>query len=175
MCLIPALKAHGQPGGPPLPEHKVLAQQEGEWVADVTLTVPGPDGNTTTAKSKGVETNRLLGGKWLLSNFKGEFFNMPFEGHGQNGYDAKKGKYVASWVDSITSRIEHLEGTYDEKSKTLTMSGETEEPGSGKPMKLRMETQFKDDGTRTFTEYVQAEGQKEFTKLMEVTYTKRKK
>jgi hypothetical protein len=40
---------------------------------------------------------------------------------------------------------------------------------------MRLETQFKDEDTRTFTEYVQMDGQKEFTKFMDIKYTKRKK
>jgi hypothetical protein len=155
--------------------YKILAQSEGEWDADLTVSFPGPDGKAVPTKSKGTETNRLLGGKWLISDFKGEFFNMPFEGHGQNGYDSKKGKYVATWIDSMSTHIDFMEGSYDEKTKTLTLTADTEEPVSGKPMKLRLETQFKDENTRLFAEYIQVEGQKEFTKFMEVTYTKRKK
>jgi hypothetical protein len=155
--------------------YKILAQSEGEWDADLTVNFPGPDGKPAPAKSKGVETNRMLGGKWLISDFKGEFFNTPFEGHGQNGYDSKKGKYVATWIDSVASHIDFMEGTYDEKTKTLTLNADTEEPASGKPMKMRLETQFKDENTRLFTEYLQVEGQKEFTKFLEVTYTRRKK
>jgi hypothetical protein len=173
--LVPALSGQEPTGAAPLPQHKIMAQQEGEWDADITMTMPGSDGKPTASKSKGTETNRLIGGKWLISDFKGEFFNAPFEGHGQNGYDSKKGKYVATWVDTMSTHIDLMEGTYDEKSKTLTLNAESEDPSTGKPMKLRLETQFKEDGTRVFTEYVQTEGQKEFVKFLEITYTKRKK
>ncbi len=77
----------------PLPQHKILAMEEGVWDAEITMTIPGQE----ASKSKGVETNRLMAGKWLISEFKGEFFGAPFEGHGVNGYDAKKGKYSATW------------------------------------------------------------------------------
>jgi Protein of unknown function (DUF1579) len=155
----------------PLPEHKILAVEEGVWDAEITTTVPGQD----AIKSKGLETNRLIGGKWLISDFKGEFFGSPFEGHGVNGYDPKKGKYVGTWVDSMSQHIDVLEGTYDEKTKTLTLNSDSVNPANGKPMKLRLETQFKDDETRTFSEYVQMDGEKSFTKFMEVKYSKRKK
>jgi len=155
----------------PSQHHKILAMEEGVWDAEITMTVPGQD----AAKSKGVETNRLMAGKWLISEVKAEFFGQPFEGHGVNGYDAKKGKYVATWVDTMSTHIDFMDGTYDEKSKTLTLSADTEDPSSGKPMKMRLETQFKDDDTRTTTHYVQMDGQKEFGKFMEIKYTKRKK
>ena len=41
-------------------------------------------------------------------------------------------------------------------------------------MKMRLETQMKEDGTRVMKEYVQMDGQKEFVKFMEIKYTKRK-
>jgi hypothetical protein len=153
---------------------KVLAMQEGVWDADVTITMPGPDGKVTPANSKGVETNRMLGGKWLISDFKGDFLGSPFEGHGQNGYDVKKGQYIATWVDSMSTRIDTLQGSYDEKTKTLTFHAESENPADGKPLKMRLETQFNDDGTRTVREFVQTDGQKDFAKFMEIKYTKRK-
>src|SRR6516165_3184410 len=87
---------------------RVLAMQEGEWDVDISTTVPGTDGKVETQKSKGVESNRLLGGKWLLSDFKGDLFGMKFEGHGQNGFNAKKGQYIGTWVDSMTKIITML-------------------------------------------------------------------
>jgi hypothetical protein len=165
--VVPLAKA--QPS-PPLPEHKILALEEGVWDAEVTMFLPGQE----PAKSKGVETNRMLAGKWSISDFKGEFFGNSFEGHGVRGYDAKKSKYVATWVDTTSARIDEMEGTYDQKTKTLNLNGEVVEPGSGKPAKMRMELQFKDDDTRTLTQFVQMNGQTEFVKLMEIKYTKRK-
>jgi Protein of unknown function (DUF1579) len=171
LFFLPVLNAQDSA---PSPEHKILAVQEGVWDAEILLIMPGQDPKDAT-KSKGVETNRLLAGKWLISDFKGEFFGSPFEGHGVNGYDAKKGKYVGTWVDSMSLHIDLMDGTYDEKTKTLTLNADSVNPASGKPMKMRLETQFKDDDTRTFSEYVQMDGEKEFAKLMEVKYTKRKK
>jgi Protein of unknown function (DUF1579) len=154
---------------------KVLAASEGVWDADITMTLPDPSGKIETHKSKGVETNRLLGGKWLLSDFKGEFFGMDFEGHGQIGYDTKKGKYVGTWVDTTSKQIDMLSGTYDEKTKTLTLNSEIENPADGKPMKMRLEIRTNDDGTRVTKEFVQMDGQKEFVQFREIKYTKRKK
>jgi Protein of unknown function (DUF1579) len=172
VCLLTQLKAQ-DPNA--LPEHKILSMEEGVWDAEIAMIVPGADSKTEPPKSTGVETNRMLAGKWLISDFKGEMFGQPFEGHGVNGYDTKKGKYVATWVDTMSKDIALLEGTYDEKTKTLTMYGDSEDPGSGKPTKMRLETQFKDDGARTFRYSVKAEGQNEFVKAMEIKYTKQKK
>jgi Protein of unknown function (DUF1579) len=173
-CLALSLKAQDAKSDEKSPA-KVLAASEGTWDAEITTTVPGSDGKIETHTSKGVETNRLLAGKWLLSDFKGDFFGMNFEGHGQMGYDAKKGKFVGTWVDTMSKQIDTLDGTYDEKTKTFTWNSDSENPADGKPMKMRLETQMKDDGTRVMKEYLQMDGQKEFVKFMEVKYTKRKK
>jgi hypothetical protein len=154
---------------------RVLAMQDGEWDADISSIVPGTDGKVETQKSKGVESNRMLGGKWLLSDFKADLFGMKFEGHGQTGFDKKKGKYRGTWVDSMTKNMTMLEGSYDENTRTLVLHADTENPEDDKPMKMRLETQFKEDGSRVMRQYFQMEGQKDFVQMMEFKYTKRKK
>ena len=173
-CLVLAVKAQESKSDDQGPI-KALTTQEGVWDAEITMMIPGADGKVEKQTSKGEETNRLLGGKWLLSDFKGEFFGMAFAGHGQTGFDAKKGKYVGTWVDTMSKHIDMLEGTYDEKTKTLTLNADSENPMDEKPMKLRLETQFKEDGSRVMKEFVQEDGKKEFVQLMEIKYTKRKK
>ena len=170
-CIVPALYAQESSA---TAEHKILASEEGVWDADVSVMMPGQDPKEA-ARSKGVETNHMVAGKWLISEYKGEFFGSKFEGYGVNGYDARKGKYVGTWVDSMSTQIDLLEGTYDEKTKTLTLHADSLDPASGKPMKMRLETQFKDDGTRTFSNYVKMDGQKDYVKFMEIKYTKRSK
>jgi hypothetical protein len=157
-------------GGAVSPQHEILAKEAGVWDGEMTLKTPGQD---TT--SKGVETNRLIGGKWLISEYKGDIAGTPFEGCGQNGYDVKKGKYVATWVDSMSKSIAFFQGSYDEKTKTLTLSGDAENPETGDPMSLRLETQFTGDDTRVFSEFVRMGDQKDYVKLMEIKYTRRKK
>jgi hypothetical protein len=171
-CLAIAVRAQeSKSGDGPI---KVLAMQEGEWDADISATVPLPDGKVNIQKSKGVESNRMLGGKWLLSDFKGDLFGMKFEGHGQTGFDTKKGKYIGTWVDSMTRIITMLEGSYDEKAKTLIMYADTENPENDRPLKMRLETQFKEDGSRVMRQFFQMEGQKDFVQMVEFNYTKRK-
>ncbi len=167
-------KAKDEPGPvaavPTLKEHKVLAREVGVWDADITTYLPGVAKPMT---SKAVETNSLLGGHWLISSFKGEFAGMPFEGHSQTGFDAKKGKYVGTWLDSMSTRIDTLEGTYDEPSQTMTMTAELENPATGEPMKMKFVTTFKADNERVFTEYHLPEGGKEPVKFMEIRYKKK--
>ena len=163
---------------PPIPkptaEHKILATEEGTWDATIKSYPTGPDSEPMV--SKGVETNTLLaGGLWVVSTFQTDFGGQSFEGRGQFGYDTTKKKYVGSWIDSMSTSLSVLEGTYDAKTKTMTFTGDGVCPIDGSKLAQRMVTTTKDDGSREFTLYmtVTLTGGKE-AKVMHVLYTKRK-
>jgi hypothetical protein len=158
----------------PTAEHKILASDEGTWDAVIKTYMGGPDAEP--AVSKGSEVYTVLpGGLWVLSQFKGEFGGMPFEGRGQFGYDPLKKKYVGTWIDSTSPNLSVLEGDYDAKTKTLTYEGDGVDPASKAKFHQKMVTTAKDDSTRVFTLYMKmaATGDKE-VKFMEITYTRRK-
>jgi hypothetical protein len=156
----------------PTPEHKRLALDVGVW--DATLKF-WPPGTTEPVSSKGVETDRMLGDLWVLSDYKGEFAGAPFEGRGQTGYDPKKGKYVGTWVDTMSLSVTVMEGTFDEATKTMTMSSDEADPGSGKPMKARYVTQYKDQNTKVFTMSMKPMEAKDYVKVLEIVYNRRSK
>lgn len=155
------------------PEHKILANDVGTWDATMKFWMD-PEGDPT--ESKGVETNTLMpGGLWLLTEFKGEVLGSEFHGRGQTGYDTFKKKYVGTWIDSMTTGIMNQEGTYDEKTHTVTMTGESFDPAQNKMVKTKSLSVSKPDGTRSMTMYMLPEGAggKE-VKTLEITYKKRK-
>jgi Protein of unknown function (DUF1579) len=114
----------------------------------------------------------LAGGLWMVSKFEGEFSGSKFEGHGQFGYDANKGKYVGTWIDSMSPSMTLLEGSYDAATKTMTYTGEGVTPDGKTKYTQKMVTKMKEDGSRFFTLYMKMD--KDEVKLMEVTYQKRK-
>src|SRR4051794_1264879 len=68
----PAMPALPKPG----PEQEILKTEVGTWDATVESWMePGKPPLT----SKGTETNALLGGLWLTTDFKGEFMGTPFQ------------------------------------------------------------------------------------------------
>jgi hypothetical protein len=157
----------------PLPEHKILAAEEGTWDATIKMFAGGPDAEP--AVSKGSEVNEVLpGGLWLLSKFEGDFGGMKFLGRGQFGYDPVKKKYVGTWLDSTSTILSVLEGEYDAKTKTMTYVGDGFDPGQKLKFTQKMVTKTKDDGSRVFTLYMKYEGQPAEVKFLEITYTKRK-
>jgi hypothetical protein len=157
----------------PLPEHKILASDEGTWDATIRMYAGGPDAEPSV--SKGSEVNEVLpGGLWVLSKFEGEFGGMKFHGRGQFGFDPVKKKYVGTWLDSMSTVLSVLEGDYDAKTKTMTYVGDGYDPEHKAKFSQKMVTTTKDDGTRVFTLYMKFEGQPAEAKFMEITYTKRK-
>jgi uncharacterized protein DUF1579 len=96
----------------------------------------------------------------------------PFQGHGVEGWDPAKKKYVGTWVDSMSTALSLTESTYDAASRS--MSGTLESPGpDGRPMKMRAVTQYTDDDTRVFTMYMPGPDGKE-APSMRITYKRRK-
>jgi hypothetical protein len=172
--LAQAARAEDPPVPKPMPEHKILASDEGTWDARIKSFENGPDSEPVL--SKGVEVNTVItGGLWVVSSFKGDFGGLAFEGHGQFGYDPTKKKYVGTWIDSMTPNLTVLEGSYDAKTRTMTFLGDGVCPIDGSKLTQRMVTTAKDDRTREFTLYMTGTptGGKE-AKVMQVEYTKRK-
>lgn len=157
----------------PLPEHKILAADEGTWDATIKTFEGGPDAQPSV--SKGSEVNEVMpGGLWVLSKFEGDFGGMKFHGRGQFGYDPVKKKYVGTWIDSLSTTLSVLEGEYDAKTRTMTFVGDGYDPTQKAKFTQKMVTTTKDDGTRVFTLYMKYAGQPAEAKFMEITYTKRK-
>jgi hypothetical protein len=162
---------------PPVPQptshHKLLGKDVGTWDASIKSWMSGPSSEPMV--SKGVETNTMLGGLWLVSEFKGEFGGQPFEGRGQFGYDPNKAKYVGTWIDTMSTEIMQMEGDLDEKTHTLTMTGKGKDQ-AGKPYEAKEVSEHKGDDTRVFTMFMKsAETKDEYVKVMEITYNRRSK
>ena len=161
-------------GAPPLPtpgpEQEVFKNDVGVWDAEVeSFMEPGQPPTI----SKGTETSTLLGGLWLVSQFKSEWMGQPFEGFGTLGYDSARKKYVGTWVDSMSIGYSIVEGSFDPAKKTLTAWMEGPDL-SGNVTRMKETTEWKDADTRIFTMYApQAQGEGERVS-MRITYRRRK-
>jgi len=157
----------------PSKEHAVLAADVGTWDATVTLWT-APDAEPM--KSKAVETTRPLGetGLWYISEFRGQFGPMPFEGHGQFGYDPVAAKYIGTWIDSLNPYLSTIEGDFDQATHTLTMLSTGRDPHTGKVAISKMIARYLEDDHRTFEMHAPVEGKPgEYWKMMEIHYQRR--
>jgi len=148
-------------------ESAVFQKDVGTWDAHVVVR-PGP--GQAEQVSRGVRVNRLVaGGRWLVSEFRNE--TTGFEGHGVYGWDAVKKKYVGTWVDDMRSFLAISEGTWDEKTRTMTYWNELTRP-DGNVMRWREETETRDADTQVFRSLFAGPDGAEF-EAMTVTYTRR--
>jgi hypothetical protein len=164
VCLASAGLSLAQEMQSPGPEHKRLQEYVGEWNAVMDM---GGLQSKATATYKSI-----CGGMWIASDFEGDLAGAKFQGHGLDGYDQNKKKYVGVWVDSMSSAPLTFEGNYDPKTKLLVMTGESRGP-DGKPQKFKATTETNDKDHFTFKMYMlQPGGQEELA--FTITYTRRK-
>ena len=142
---------------PTTKEHQWLQQLAGEWDGEVEAQLqPGQP----PEKSKGTETIRGVGEYWVLSQIEGicPVTDAPFAGVLTLGFDAERGKFVGTWVDSMSSYFWEYEGTLDPARNALTL--ETEGPcpmAPDKQSKFREVIEFKSKDHKVFTTSVQGE------------------
>lgn len=143
VCLSAAGPSFAQDFPKPGPEHKRLAEElVGTW--DCEMNVGGQKSKCTAVYKT------ICDGMWLASDFEGELGGARFHGHGLDGYDLHKKKYIGVWVDSWTSSPLRMEGDYDPKTKRLVMTGDSVSI-DGKPEKFRAVHETKDKDHFTFS------------------------
>lgn len=145
---------------PPLKEHQWLQQLEGNWTTDTeALMEPGKP----PMKFNGTESTRSLGGYWTMSELKGDVMGQAIMGIMTLGYDAKKGKYIGTWVCSADSTMFTYEGTV--AGNTLTLETEGPNPMTGKLAKMRDVIEVKSKNHKILTSHIQGDDGK-WTKFM---------
>ena len=159
VCLLFAAASYAQEFDRPGPEHAHMKEFVGKW--DATMDMAGQKSKATA------EYRSICDGMWLESDFEGDLGGIKFQGHGIDGYNQKKKKYVGVWVDSMSSAPLHMEGDIDPKTKLMVMTGESLGP-DGKPQKFKNTTEFKDKDHFTFKMYmVQPDGSEQLAFTIE--------
>jgi hypothetical protein len=148
---------------------ELLKKDVGTWDCVVKFyTDPSADPMT----SKAVETNTMVGDYWVIGDFKGEIAGAPFHGSSQMGYDTATKKFLGTWVDSMSPMPTRMEGTWDEKTKTMTFLGTSKDP-TGAENKSKIVVVYQDAEHHTMSMYMHGGGA-DWTKTMEVAYTRKK-
>lgn len=152
--------------------HKMMASWDGTWESENTSWMaPGAPPQV----SKGTSVNKMaMGGRYQISNHKGNMMGQPFEGMSMTGYDNAKKIFVSTWIDNMGTGIMKMEGPWDEATKSMTLTGKCVDPmtGGGKEMELREVFRIIDDKTQTMEMYGPGPDGKEF-KMMVLKFTKK--
>ncbi|QEH43410.1 DUF1579 domain-containing protein [Chitinophaga sp. XS-30] len=149
--------------------HKMLALGDGEWKSEMKFWMaPGAPPSTQS----GTCTNKMiLGGRYQESRHVSSFAGQPFEGISTLGYDNAKKVFQSTWVDNMGSGIMFLEGKWDDATRSITFTGKTTDPVSGKEQLVREVFKWVDDNTQFMEMYMMTDGT-EF-KSMEMTLTRK--
>jgi hypothetical protein len=136
--------------GAPGPEHEKLRALFGNetWFFRLEL-----EGGNTDAKLGTAVYKSILGGRFVTEEVKLPFGGITFEWFGIYGYDKRKKKYTAVWVDNFDTTTESGEGDIDSTGKIITFKGEHLDPRTGKPAAFKWRIERLDDTTLSITMY----------------------
>ena len=136
------MAAAGTPGA----EHAALANRAGSWnVTGKMWMEPGAEPMPMPATAT---TKVLLGGRYVVEEFKSDFMGMPFEGRLTQGFDNISGEYWSLWTDNMSTGYFISRGTE-------TAPGHVEFHGTAKDIltpngrPVRMTTTDNGDGSYT--------------------------
>lgn len=166
-CMKAMMEA-GTPGEP----HKMLAKSNGTW--DIEMSSWMSEGGAPMV-SKGKATNTMvLGGRYQQTKFTSDFGGMPYEGMGTTAYDNTEKKYVSTWMDNMSTAVMYATGTWDDASKSMTLTGTMKNPANGIDCNIRQVYKIVDDNHQVLEMYgPDMKTGKEF-KMMEIKYARKK-
>lgn len=163
----PAAAGH-EAADAPGEHHQVLARLAGTWTT-ASKSWMGPGEPTVSAGS--VEAKLILDGRFLEEHFTSTMLGKPMSGMGMLGYDNGKKKFVATWLDSMSTGIGRGEGTLDAAGKVLTMHWTATSSSTGKPAGRKVIQRLESDSRRVSEFYEKGADGKE-KKILEIVYTK---
>jgi hypothetical protein len=127
-----------------------------------------PQESTGTAENK-----MVFGGRFLEQHFEGKFMDQPFTGMGYTGYDLYKKNYVGTWMDSMGTGIMTSTGKADPSGKTMTFTGEMDDPVKKKTLPFKETMTVVDNDHHVFEMWCPGDDGKMF-KTMEIHYMRKK-
>lgn len=152
--------------------YEVLKKDVGLWETETSIWT-APDAEPLV--SRGKEKSYMLGKFWLIYEFEGSMGGQSFSGFGNLGYDAKRKKYVGTWVESTGPNLGLHEGTWDEATKSFTMYSVARDPSAQPEKAHKMISTYQDNDHRTFVLFEQVQGETDkWRKMMEIKYTRKK-
>ncbi len=159
--------------GTPGPMHAMMASWNGTWNSDITMW-PKEGAPPQTSKSTAVNS-MALGGRYQVSKHSGNMMGMPFEGQSTLGYDNATKEFVSTWTDNMGTGIMLMKGTWDDGSKTLTLTGTMPDiTRPGKECKLKETFKVVDDNTQIMSMYGPDPATGKEYKMMEMKMTRKK-
>lgn len=160
-----------QKASTPGPQHKQLAEHfVGTWDTRQTMWMaPSAPPMTETGR----DTSALFGERHVRTEFSSRSMGQPFTGVAMTSYDNVTGKYIGSWIDSVSTGQFMAEGDYDPATKSYTFRGEMADPmKAGAKIPVREVIRIVDKDNRVMEWYETRDGKEQ--KTLEIVYTRAK-
>jgi hypothetical protein len=149
--------------------HKMLEKHSGNWTAKTTFWMaPGTEPMSSDAT---MTSEMILGGRYLMSKYKGDMMGMPFEGMAIEAYDNGTKMFYSTWVDNMGTGLMYMKGKWNEASKQIEYTGDVYDPSKGATVTIRQVFSANDDGTTKLEMFGPGPDGNEF-KTMEIISTK---
>ncbi len=151
-------------------EHQQMGTTVGNWKAATKMWMDATQ--PPMEMEARVQSEMILGGRYLVSRFNGMMMDMPFEGTSTLGYDNATKKYVSSWIDNMGTGMMYMEGQWQDKVKGVEYKGMGVDPVSGKEVPMREVYIIKDENTHVMEMYETKNGKERKTMEMVMTRIK---
>lgn len=143
--------------------HQHLDHLAGNWTYELKMSMePGAPPIESSGK---VQSEWVLGGRFLEAVVTGEFMGQPFEGHSTDGYDNVTGTHFSFWVDNMGTMPIYATGSCSDGGKVIKTSGTFVDPVSGKTVHHRSVTTVVDHDHHTMEMYHSFPGEAEMKVL----------
>lgn len=159
VCVIltaTAVSAQEAPSpGSPQKEHQWLHQLVGHWE---TTSEAVMGSGKPPVKGTGTIHSKSLGGFWVISEMETSIQGTSIRAVQTLGYDAKRKKYIGTWVDSMINYLWTYEGSVNETGRILTLEATGPDfTGGGKPVLFRDTYEFKSKDLIALTSAMQTQ------------------
>jgi hypothetical protein len=154
----------------PGPVHKRLGELAGNWNVTVTYII----GDKQHEGKATCEAKLILDGRFLQQEYSSRLQGEPFHVLQLLGYDNARKKSIEIMLDNLGTSVLHNEGTVSDDGKVITNTGESRDPQTGKPYKLRTVTTIIDHDNFTLEWFRVDDGGKE-AKVVAMSHARKKK
>jgi hypothetical protein len=150
------------------PEHAILAGLAGKFTTKVHL-YSGPFPRMLDTEGT-AEAKLIMGGAFVQLTHSEKRMKQSFEAMTTYAFDEATRKFTASSIDSASSAIVNLVGTYDAEKKQIVMTGRFSDPRVGFLTIVKTVTTFVDANTWTYDEFVSHKVGDPETKVVTITF-----